>query len=67
MAKGSNMTVTIRGLDTKEDREYFAKKCAEFWMEIISEKISELPISHERKVEFAKEVVDEIHRKRLKN
>lgn len=67
MAKGSKMTVTIRGLDTEEDREYFGKKCAEFWMEIISKKISELPISHERKVEFAKEVVEEIHRKKQKN
>jgi len=67
MARGSNITVTIKGLDTDEDRQYFYKKCAEFWMEVISRKISELPISHERKVEFAEEVVNEIHKNACRN
>ncbi|MBU5677986.1 hypothetical protein KQI88_16325 [Alkaliphilus sp. MSJ-5] len=66
MAKGPTISITVKGLETKEDREYFSKKCAEFWMEIISKKISELPISHESKVEFAKEIVDEIHKKSRK-
>lgn len=66
MAKGANITVTVKGLETKEDKEYFARKCAEFWMEIISHKVSELPISHERKVEYAKEIVSEIKRKKVR-
>jgi len=67
MAKESNITVTIQGLETEEDRQCFREKCAQFWMEIISQKISELPISHERKVEFSKEVVHEIHKKKVEN
>jgi len=66
MAKGSNITVTVKGLETEEDRQCFREKCAEFWMEIISQKISELPISHEKKVEFAKEVVDKIHKSKVR-
>ncbi len=61
MARRPGLTLTIKGLETQEDKEWFAKHCAEFWMEYISKTINELPISHKRKVEFAKEVVDEIH------
>ncbi len=66
MAKCTDITVTVKGLETKEDKDYFIQKCAEFWMEIISQKISELPMSHERKVEYAKEIVSEIKRKKVR-
>ncbi len=62
----NEISITIKGLDTEEDRKEFAAKCAEFWMEIISEKISSLPMTHERKVEFAEEVVNNIRSKGMK-
>lgn len=62
MAK-QKIGVKITGLETEADRAAFTKACADFWMQCISEKISSLPISHEAKLAFAAEVVEEIHRK----
>lgn len=61
MANGSGINIKVTGLNTEADRQQFASKCAEFWMNIISDKVSELQMTHERKVEFAEGVVDRIH------
>lgn len=59
-------SIEVIGLETKEDREYFAKKCADFWMYCISKKVSELPLSYEKKVEFANQVIERIKGKEVK-
>ncbi|MBB6214773.1 hypothetical protein HNQ80_000858 [Anaerosolibacter carboniphilus] len=63
MAKQSNIGIRITGIETKADKEAFVQKCGDFWMSIISEKINELSIDHQRKLKFADDVICEIHRR----
>ncbi|SNR85534.1 hypothetical protein SAMN05446037_100132 [Anaerovirgula multivorans] len=60
---GKAIGIKVKNFDTKADRKYFTQKCSQFWLEVISEQINALPVNHDKKIEFAKEVVEEVHRK----